>query len=35
MIRATSAPSLTVRREIEASADELFDAWLDPASLAV
>ena len=35
MIRATNAPRLTVRREIEASAGELFDAWLDPASLAV
>ena len=35
MIQATAAPRLTVRREIEASADELFDAWLDPASLAV
>ena len=35
MIQATSVPSLTVRREIEVSAGELFDAWLDPASLAV
>jgi uncharacterized protein YndB with AHSA1/START domain len=26
--------TLTVRREIEATAEELFDAWLDPESLA-
>lgn len=29
-----TVPAVTVRREIEASADELFDAWLDPESLA-
>jgi uncharacterized protein YndB with AHSA1/START domain len=29
------APTLTVEREIEATAEELFDAWLDPESLAV
>jgi uncharacterized protein YndB with AHSA1/START domain len=30
----TSPPSITVRRLIEASAEELFDAWLDPESIA-
>ena len=28
-------PKLTVRREIAASPKDLFDAWLDPAKLAV
>lgn len=31
----SSIPKITVRREIAASAQELFDAWLDPVSLAV
>lgn len=33
MTTTPKAPTLTVRREIEASADELFDCWLDAESL--
>ena len=32
---ASQVPTLTVRRTIAASAEELFDAWIDPESLAV
>ncbi len=33
MSTMTNAPAVTVRREIEATAEELFDAWLDAESL--
>ena|ERR1700741_4154328 len=35
MNAVANVPMAIVRREIRASAEELFDAWLDPESLAV
>jgi uncharacterized protein YndB with AHSA1/START domain len=35
MMQVVSRPKVTVRREIKALVEEIFDAWLDPGSLAL